>query len=410
MRDTDPRSGATTAPPAPSAEAGSHSRSVHLPSLTSLRFVAAALVLVHHLFNYAPTLTVVSQLASIGYVGVTFFFVLSGFVLTWAWSPETKARTFYRRRFARVYPVHLLFVAVSTVVFAEQLNWGALPANLMLLQAWSPDDSVVRSFSAVSWSLSCELFFYATFPLLVRGVLRVRRSLLAGAAVLALGMAIGLLLEIRDPALGLLIFHLPVFRMVEFVCGSLAAAAMIRGWSPRTRVPWAAAFVATSYLSLLILPVVIGYRLEDRWAITLAMVPSCVLLITSSARVDTEGGRSILRHHLPVRLGQWSFCVYMAHPAILALGAPWLGSRDLVLAGVACIAVVVAVVLVAWLLYAKLERPLERVLRGGGPARASTLRPFASVELGPPPVVGTTHHSAGGGAPGFAGGLGPAPG
>src|SRR6478736_4236025 len=151
----DSRSGAASAPGGRRHWNGSPSGTEHLPSLTSLRFVAAALVLVHHLVIYAPTLTVVSQLASIGYVGVTFFFVLSGFVLTWAWSPELQARTFYRRRFARVYPVHLLFVVVSA--FSERLDWGALPANVSLLQAWSPDDTVVRSFSGVSWSLSCEL-------------------------------------------------------------------------------------------------------------------------------------------------------------------------------------------------------------------------------------------------------------
>jgi peptidoglycan/LPS O-acetylase OafA/YrhL len=373
--------------------------------------VAAALVLVHHLVIYAPTLTVVSQLASIGYVGVTFFFVLSGFVLTWAWSPEMRARTFYRRRFARVYPVHLLFVVVSAVVFSERRDWGALPANVSLLHAWSPDDTVVRSFSGVSWSLSCELFFYAAFPLLVRGVLRVQRCLLAGAAVFILGLSIGLLVEALSPELGLLIFHLPAFRVVEFACGSLAAAAMMRGWSPKVRVSRAAMFVVVSYVCLLLLPVAIGYRLEDRWAITLAMVPSCVLLITSCARGDIEGERSILRRRMPVRLGQWSFCVYMVHPMVLAVAAPWLQSRDVVSALVASVVVVVAVVLAAFILHVTVERPVERILRGGGEVRASTLRPATPFDPVTSAVVAAPGpRAAGAPALGFSGGLGPATG
>jgi peptidoglycan/LPS O-acetylase OafA/YrhL len=315
---------------------------------------------------------------SAGYVGVTFFFVLSGFVLTYSWGRDASAVRFYRRRFARVYPVHLLFVAVAIVPITAPPNWPALPANLLLLQAWSPDDAVTRSFSGVSWSLSCELFCYAAFPLLVRLLPRIRRPLATSAAVVVLAFAVGVALQVHSPGLGLLLFHLPAFRIVEFASGALAATAVMRGWVPTLRIPWAAASVVACYLAGLSLPVLIGYRLEDRWAFTLAMVPSFVALISACARADLMGTPTVLQTRTLVSLGEWSFCMYMAHPIVIALTSPLLQSSSLLGAVLGCLLVTLAVVGVSYLLYTTFERPMERRLRGAGDRRASS-SPAAAV-------------------------------
>ena len=341
-------------------------------SLTSLRFAAALLVVVFHLSVLAPGLGELGRLAAAGYVGVTFFFVLSGFVLTYSWDIDATASRFYRRRFARIYPVHLLFIALAMVPWSAAPNWGALPANLALLQSWSPDDSVARSFSGVSWSLSCELFFYAIFPLLVRLIWRwVRRPLVVGAMTIALALAVGVAMQRHDPEWGAWLFHLPAFRMVEFVAGSLAAMAMTRGWVPRLRVRWAGVFVVVSYLGVLVLPVAIGYRFEDRWALSLAMVPSFVMLIAVNAHVDLVGAPSPLRSRTLVSLGQWSFCIYMAHPLVMGFTQPLLASAGVFGSLLGCALVVFAVVGVSFVLHVVVERPLERRLRGAADVRTS---------------------------------------
>src|SRR6476661_11002704 len=191
----------------------------HLRSLTSLRFFAAALVVMHHISVFAPGLGVIGLLTPSGYVGVTFFFVLSGFVLTYSWNADDRAPRFYRRRFARVYPVHLLFLVVGMVPALGNPYWSALPANLTLLQAWSPNEMVSRSFSGVSWSLSCELFFYATFPMLIGLLARARHRLRLGAVLFGLALVVGLVMQARQASVGLWLFHLPLFRLVEFMGG-----------------------------------------------------------------------------------------------------------------------------------------------------------------------------------------------
>jgi peptidoglycan/LPS O-acetylase OafA/YrhL len=355
----------------------------HLRSLTGLRFIAASLVVVHHLSIYALGLGLLGKLAAPGYVGVSFFFVLSGFVLTFSWDSDASAGRFYRRRFARVYPVHLLFVVVAMLPLSPPPNWSALPANLLLVQSWSPDLAVARSFSGVSWSLSCEMFFYAVFPWVVRHLWRVRWPLLLSGVLVAAAMATGVVVQSHSAPAAMWIFQLPAFRVVEFTCGALAAVAVMRGWAPRLNVWWSGVLVLTSYLTILVLPVVVGYHLEDRWAFTLAMVPSFVALVSACAHRDLEGKPSALGGRAFVTLGQWSFGIYMAHPIVLSLTAPLLAAPTVLGALLGCSLVALTIAGVSFAVYVGFERPLERRIRGKDAPRVSDME--LADELSPAP-------------------------
>ena len=89
----------------PTAADGLESASRGSNSLTSLRFVAALLVFANHIGDaYAREGSALWQVLESGFVGVTFFFVLSGFVLTWTHSPADRPGQFFRRRIARIVP------------------------------------------------------------------------------------------------------------------------------------------------------------------------------------------------------------------------------------------------------------------------------------------------------------------
>ncbi|GAA4974091.1 acyltransferase [Kineococcus glutinatus] len=166
-----------------------------LPRLTSLRAFAAAAVLIFHLAAWG----VVGSLdgpARLGYAGVSFFFVLSGFVLAWGTRPGLPAHTFYRRRFARVWPSHAVALALAAVlpVVSVARSWEAALPNALLLHAWSTDPRITYGMNGVSWSLSCEAFFYASFPpavpVLRRLGGRARWALATAALVLAVAAAV----------------------------------------------------------------------------------------------------------------------------------------------------------------------------------------------------------------------------
>jgi peptidoglycan/LPS O-acetylase OafA/YrhL len=150
-------------------------RSRALNSLTGLRFIAAAMIVLWHIagqFGLPPVILGGWPLTG----GVSFFFILSGFILAHA-HPKMIAGgapfSFYVSRIARIWPAHLacfllLFALVQNV--PENGTSGSASvvlANIFLVQAWAPEKSVFFSFNAVSWSLSAEMFFYALFPLLI---------------------------------------------------------------------------------------------------------------------------------------------------------------------------------------------------------------------------------------------------
>jgi len=170
--------------------------------LTGLRFVAAMLVVMHHLLHIDVSsghgvgrllkkLTL--NFTSASFVGVSFFFVLSGFILTYTYLGRPgqvgiNQRDFWVARLARVYPTYLFALAIAAVPFWQE--WGgpntacATPKIVtalttpLLLQAWTP---CARAWwNAPGWSLSAEAFFYLLFPLLAVPIVRLgRRQLYA---------------------------------------------------------------------------------------------------------------------------------------------------------------------------------------------------------------------------------------
>ena len=209
-----------------------------LDSLTGLRFAAALFVVVHHAESFElAELGPADRLAEVGYVGVEFFFVLSGFVLAWVLRPDDRARSFYRRRFARVYPLHLAFLIPGAILLAAGLiEVSAISTALTvpLLQAWSPPHTAIdASLNAPDWSLSCEAFFYLCFPLL--GALLARRTshrLYAVAAGTVAAMVAAYLLS-RLPSFvdqaWWLVYTFPAYRIGEFVLGIVLALLVARG-------------------------------------------------------------------------------------------------------------------------------------------------------------------------------------
>src|ERR1700759_5048424 len=85
-----------------------------LPSLTGLRFVAAFLVFTSDvtatkLFSDQGLSDFLSRYVSrSGCLGVRFFFVLSGFILTWNAKAGDPPGRFYRRRLVKIYPNHFV--------------------------------------------------------------------------------------------------------------------------------------------------------------------------------------------------------------------------------------------------------------------------------------------------------------
>lgn len=156
-------------PAKPSAPA----RKPQLPALTGVRTLLAINIMLFHF--EPPHMQFLYPVIDNSYVFVGFFFLLSGFVLTYNYADRPmplRKRDFWRARFARLYPIYLL----SLVLFAGMLGaeWHArshpqfvagVVLTPLLLQGWSP--MLATFWNTVAWTLSCEAAFYFFFPWLI---------------------------------------------------------------------------------------------------------------------------------------------------------------------------------------------------------------------------------------------------
>jgi peptidoglycan/LPS O-acetylase OafA/YrhL len=112
----------TAVDPADGQPRGHSSAGAWLPSLSGLRFVAVLVVFGFHVhvanvFSDGAIRAVIERIFGPGAGGVSFFFVLSGYVLTWSARPHDTAVRFWRRRFARIYPNYLVALLVHCLSF-----------------------------------------------------------------------------------------------------------------------------------------------------------------------------------------------------------------------------------------------------------------------------------------------------
>ena len=202
------------------------------PALTGLRFFLALWVILQHLTGpgqklEAPALLLPHGLFTLirgGYQAVTTFFVLSGFVLTRSYAATVWSRRNTLRyalgRVARVYPVYLLSLAVvAPFILADRTagKAGYLAAHFLLVQAWL--GAIPVNWNTPAWSLSCEMFFYAMFPL---AALFIQRANWRNIALVA---AIAICLTRAMWAVGISDNIKPLVHLSDFLMGIAAACA-----------------------------------------------------------------------------------------------------------------------------------------------------------------------------------------
>lgn len=302
----------------------------HLDSLTSLRFFAAAMVVFSHLaFLQSSEIPLVRGLYEgvfrEGYMGVTFFFILSGFILSHSYTARLTEGMTYRQflatRVARIYPLHLLTLLIALPIALSSLVSGkrslsifleGLIANLALLQAFSPISDIHFSMNAPSWSISNEMFFYALFPILVFS--RSIYLFFAAAAIFITQQAVGNISD--DNTTHFLVYVFPPSRIADFTVGIL-----LHRMFARTRPPAAALATGFQVLSLTIFAVCVALKdlIPQHARYDLYYVPAMSLIIASFAWQQGIVSKGLSSGKL-VFLGNASFSLYLVHQLVIRYG------------------------------------------------------------------------------------------
>lgn len=378
-----------------------------LDALTSLRFFAALMIVFHH----AESMLQLRHTGVNWGQGVSFFFVLSGFILAYVYprlASPAEATRFLRARFARIWPAHAAAFVIGFLLVPYAWDGATALANLSLVHAWIPMSAYYFSYNGVSWSVSTEAFFYVVFPLLILGWRRTWAWKLAGAAAVTATMLwlvqrLGLP-EYGGPtgasghvatAHGLVYIH-PATRLFEFVLG-MAVSTLWQRW--RRPLPFAVAtLLEVGALLACAFNMTHGTDLLQAWPGGDAPMAARLWVAHSGSLfafalligVMANGGGAISRalsRPAWVLAGEISFSMYLLHYMLMFEVARALPLLTHVPGALVATGYGIVLLATSYLLWVCIEVPGRRWLVGGqrvhaSPALASAWRRHAPLSLG----------------------------
>ncbi len=344
---------------------------------------------------------------SLGYAGVAFFFLLSGFILSYSYQDQLsswnlrRTLSFYAARIAKIMPVHLLTLglAVLLIPLAGIISGSvSLPPNaarnllldIFLLQSFVPDNEVNFSYNGVAWSISSEMFFYALFPFAIWFLIRLHRRI--GSAALVCAAASAWMLHSvwlwgKDAKLDEWAYYIfPPVRFLDFCAGVCLGLVFTRAiGSGRVPSRLGATFVELAAVAAVGLSILMLPHVPQALRFGAFLMPAMALLVYVFAHQ-----RGLLSHLLSRRpllvLGEISFSFYMLHQLVIRyLKALGYSETVITYGGLA-----LSLALSMWIYY-MFEEPmrqmtkkaLSRLINRSRKSREAQVQPEAGLSLKP---------------------------
>ena len=347
----------------------------HLKPLTSLRFLFALMVFVSHL-DFLKTSSneflrnLYNDVLIHGYIGVSFFFILSGFILTHVYRNKLNTnrlenKKYFIARIARVYPLHFatFIVAIPLMFWGQDFNGKGLLlglSNLTLTQAYLPIKELYFSFNGPSWSISCEMFFYLSFPFLLR-LFNKRKYLKYGISILVV-LLILVLPQLIDKELHHGLFYInPLFRLVDFILGIVLYDVYVM----LSKKTFTLDFSSLEFIAIGLFVLFFSFResvTETYLYSSYYWIPMLGIILIFAFQ---NGFLSrILSHRFAIWLGEISFGFYMVHHLVLRYFTLGNGRFELLTNDVVIIFTLLTIsILGAFLSHNYFETPLNRWIR-----------------------------------------------
>jgi peptidoglycan/LPS O-acetylase OafA/YrhL len=284
-----------------------------IPALNGIRAVAVWLVIT---FHFGETIN--------GALGVTMFFTLSGFLITWLLLKEVDAtgtvslKQFYIRRTRRIFPALYCYIALGVAIYllrGHPVPWADVIASALYLQNYY--DAIFHSkdsFVGHTWSLGIEEQFYLLWPLLLirlRHDLRALTRALLG--IIALAWVLRLVLQYGLHANQGYIYHAFETRMDQLAIGCLLAVLLRRGqWSEIWRVMLSHPLTPALVIGCIAASSLFHGQVHYRYPLAYTLEPLLTALLIVTLIVQSE--HAVWRHfnHPVMRfIGRISYSLYL---------------------------------------------------------------------------------------------------
>jgi peptidoglycan/LPS O-acetylase OafA/YrhL len=345
---------------------------LHLPGLNGLRAFAAVAVVVSHLRLNLPAFGMPARPGLLlAQYGVTMFFALSGFLITYLLMKERAAagridvRRFYLRRILRIWPLYYLYLAAAVLaVWATAPE--ALPGSLALYVLLLPNLAFMfnRSLPMLDhyWSLGVEEQFYAVWPLVLARLHRPVIALVRFVTIFLIAKAAAGYAKYRY-GIDLPWLTLGVNR---FDCMMLGAIGGILAFEDDRRFMRLYRHPLAQLLAWLVLALITLNHFDVHPLVNHEVVAAASTVAILNLAFNP---RSLVSLDYPLFdfVGKISFGIYVYHPLVFAALArlrPKAAGNALpdIASELGLYAVVVALTtVIAWISYVVLERPFLRL-------------------------------------------------
>jgi peptidoglycan/LPS O-acetylase OafA/YrhL len=352
-----------------------------IEALTGLRWFAALAVCLSHNVPGGKTPLVVATFFSSGYMGVTIFFVLSGFVMTVTYVEAMPGPKFGNKwnyavaRVARVVPLYLLVLFVVILWNFNPAPRSVIWWHVLAIQAWSGNLGVAYSWNGPGWSVGVETFLYAMFPLLIllsRGLTSTRRVVVLALLVVAVMATLLILFHLggndqlprwHPASAHRWLYRSPLMRLGDFLLGICCALIYARE-RHRVSLVRAAPFVAAAMSMLILVLMAVPQLSLTAPSYDLAYALPGALLILGLALSPDRGIARLLGSVALVALGEASYAFYLVHVPVGAFVTTGRLSNGLTPSSVTVFIVgILFLVVLSWGLHVSFERPARVFLR-----------------------------------------------
>lgn len=248
-------------------------------------------------------------------VGVSYFFILSGFIMIIAYHRKEKIgyQDFYRNRVARIYPLYVVGLLLYFVTRYYDFSFYKTFLYLSGVQSWIPGKALILNFPG--WSISVEFLFYLLFPWLYNYLYsKGNKSIWVIAVLIWIGTQVFSnlytnSLSYKGPHTDSheFIHYFPLWHINEFLIGNLAGLFFVRNRREKNHDLAIALLFIGILLSLIFIPLNFHNGL-----MAVFFVPVIYLISCNNGVISKVFSLKPLEF-----LGEISYAIYIIHIPVL---------------------------------------------------------------------------------------------
>ncbi len=343
---------------------------MRVEQITFTRFLAAiAIVIYHYALKLYPFNTeIISTIFKHATVGVSYFFILSGFVMIIAYGQKAEINTadYFKNRVARIYPVYLLAIILLFIHFVlsrQDIDYMGLFLNVFVIQAWVPAKAI--EFNSPGWSLTVEFFFYAIFPFLLQYIYKARnyRKVIVPVIIFwILSQVLFNLLAASSFNQGFpsasynLLYYFPIMHLNEFLIGNVAGLYFI-GLHSSASKNYDGYIIFIAVLILVFMKFSFGLNYHNG-LLAILFVPFILLLSMNNGRITR-----LFNHKWLVFLGEISYGIYILQYPVFTWTRSLLKSLDITGRSQIFYISFIVLIIVSGISYHFIETPLRNRIK-----------------------------------------------